>query len=171
MYVTEPENCPFAKHVWHLRTHLCPADEYFLSRLPIVETRLAQGGVRLAAILNRLFSAKSNSQRLAFLWSCPVDFPRLAFVLICKDMNKSSLTWSPRKWSILYPRFKDGDIAKTCRNRTQLSVLKRKNCNYENKECPSRAAIITYRTFLRLEDAQESWPFFCTLNSIFENWL
>jgi hypothetical protein len=34
-------------------------DEYFLSRLPIVETRLAQGGVRLAAILNRLFNGKS----------------------------------------------------------------------------------------------------------------
>ncbi|RDX97378.1 Endonuclease 4, partial [Mucuna pruriens] len=28
-------------------------DEYFLSRLPIVEKRLAQGGLRLAAILNR----------------------------------------------------------------------------------------------------------------------
>lgn len=35
------------------------ADEYFFSRLPIVETRLAQGGVRLAAILNRLFSGKN----------------------------------------------------------------------------------------------------------------
>ncbi|KAK2383064.1 endonuclease [Trifolium repens] len=32
-------------------------DEYFLSRLPIVERRLAQGGVRLAAILNRIFTA------------------------------------------------------------------------------------------------------------------
>lgn len=41
------------------------ADEYFLSRLPIVETRLAQAGVRLAAILNRLFDTKSASQRLA----------------------------------------------------------------------------------------------------------
>ncbi|KAF7803531.1 endonuclease 4 [Senna tora] len=30
-------------------------DEYFLSRLPIVEKRLAQGGVRLAATLNRIF--------------------------------------------------------------------------------------------------------------------
>ncbi|KAG2323689.1 hypothetical protein Bca52824_006417 [Brassica carinata] len=29
-------------------------DEYFLSRLPIVEKRLAQGGIRLAAILNQL---------------------------------------------------------------------------------------------------------------------
>ncbi|KAG0565827.1 hypothetical protein KC19_7G016800 [Ceratodon purpureus] len=37
------------------------ADEYFLSRLPIVESRLAQGGVRLAAILNRLFGANSTS--------------------------------------------------------------------------------------------------------------
>lgn len=35
-------------------------DEYFLSRLPIVEKRLAQGGVRLAAILNRLFGANST---------------------------------------------------------------------------------------------------------------
>ncbi|KAG0558128.1 hypothetical protein M758_10G005900 [Ceratodon purpureus] len=43
------------------------ADEYFLSRLPIVESRLAQGGVRLAAILNRLFSAKRSSHRLTFL--------------------------------------------------------------------------------------------------------
>lgn len=30
-------------------------DDYFLSRMPIVERRLAQGGVRLAAILNRIF--------------------------------------------------------------------------------------------------------------------
>ncbi|XP_076951187.1 endonuclease 2-like [Bidens hawaiensis] len=30
-------------------------DEYFLSRLPIVNMRLAQGGVRLAADLNRIF--------------------------------------------------------------------------------------------------------------------
>ncbi|CAM8881675.1 unnamed protein product [Rhodiola kirilowii] len=30
-------------------------DEYFLSRLPIVYQRLAQGGVRLASILNRVF--------------------------------------------------------------------------------------------------------------------
>lgn len=33
------------------------SDEYFLSRLPIVETRLAQGGVRLAASLNRIFAS------------------------------------------------------------------------------------------------------------------
>ncbi|KAF5751918.1 Endonuclease 2 2 isoform 1 [Tripterygium wilfordii] len=31
-------------------------DDYFLSRLPIVKLRLAQGGVRLAATLNRIFS-------------------------------------------------------------------------------------------------------------------
>ncbi|RZS22811.1 hypothetical protein BHM03_00055630 [Ensete ventricosum] len=30
-------------------------DDYFLTRLPIVEKRLAQGGVRLAAVLNRIF--------------------------------------------------------------------------------------------------------------------
>ncbi|CAK9159498.1 unnamed protein product [Ilex paraguariensis] len=30
-------------------------DDYFLSRLPIVNMRLAQGGVRLAATLNRVF--------------------------------------------------------------------------------------------------------------------
>ncbi|XP_050891517.1 endonuclease 4-like [Lathyrus oleraceus] len=35
-------------------------DEYFLSRLPIVEKRLAQGGVRLAAILNRIFTSKTG---------------------------------------------------------------------------------------------------------------
>ncbi|XP_010434155.1 PREDICTED: endonuclease 5 isoform X2 [Camelina sativa] len=33
-------------------------DDYFLSRLPVVEKRLAQGGIRLAATLNRIFSAK-----------------------------------------------------------------------------------------------------------------
>ncbi|KAK4491680.1 hypothetical protein RD792_002446 [Penstemon davidsonii] len=32
-------------------------DDYFLTRLPVVEQRLAQGGVRLAAILNSIFSA------------------------------------------------------------------------------------------------------------------
>ncbi|XP_027191689.1 endonuclease 4-like isoform X8 [Cicer arietinum] len=36
-------------------------DEYFLSRLPIVEKRLAQGGVRLAAILNRIFTSNKAS--------------------------------------------------------------------------------------------------------------
>jgi len=34
------------------------ADEYFLSRFPIVNLRLAQGGVRLAAALNRIFNTK-----------------------------------------------------------------------------------------------------------------
>ncbi|GMJ08454.1 endonuclease 4 [Hibiscus trionum] len=31
-------------------------DDYFLSRLPVVEKRLAQGGIRLAKVLNQLFS-------------------------------------------------------------------------------------------------------------------
>ena len=31
------------------------ADDYFLSRRPVVNLRLAQGGVRLAATLNRIF--------------------------------------------------------------------------------------------------------------------
>ncbi|KAL1201810.1 Endonuclease 5 [Cardamine amara subsp. amara] len=35
-------------------------DDYFLSRLPVVEKRLAQGGIRLAATLNRIFSAKAK---------------------------------------------------------------------------------------------------------------
>jgi len=34
------------------------ADDYFLSRLPIVNMRLAQAGVRLADILNRVFEKK-----------------------------------------------------------------------------------------------------------------
>ncbi|KAJ4703397.1 Endonuclease [Melia azedarach] len=33
-------------------------DDYFLSRLPVVEKRLAQGGIRLAATLNRLFASQ-----------------------------------------------------------------------------------------------------------------
>ncbi|XP_042498375.1 endonuclease 4-like [Macadamia integrifolia] len=33
-------------------------DDYFLSRWPIVEKRLAQGGVRLAATLNRIFTSQ-----------------------------------------------------------------------------------------------------------------
>ncbi|KAG2689808.1 hypothetical protein I3760_09G156700 [Carya illinoinensis] len=33
-------------------------DDYFLSRLPIVEKRLAQGGIRLAATLNRVFTSQ-----------------------------------------------------------------------------------------------------------------
>ncbi|GAB4831282.1 Endonuclease 4 [Ancistrocladus abbreviatus] len=33
-------------------------DDYFLSRLPIVEKRLAQGGIRLAGTLNRIFASK-----------------------------------------------------------------------------------------------------------------
>ncbi|POO03671.1 S1/P1 nuclease [Trema orientale] len=35
-------------------------DEYFLSRLPVVEKKLAKGGVRLAATLNRIFSYKAK---------------------------------------------------------------------------------------------------------------
>ncbi|KAK9267770.1 hypothetical protein L1049_010204 [Liquidambar formosana] len=33
-------------------------DDYFLSRLPVVEKRLAQSGVRLAATLNRIFASQ-----------------------------------------------------------------------------------------------------------------
>lgn len=35
-------------------------DEYFLSRLPVVEKRLAQAGVRLAATLNRVFASQAK---------------------------------------------------------------------------------------------------------------
>ncbi|KAJ4831391.1 Endonuclease 4 [Turnera subulata] len=35
-------------------------DDYFLSRLPIVEKRIAQGGVRLAATLNRIFDSQTR---------------------------------------------------------------------------------------------------------------
>ncbi|XP_022724260.1 endonuclease 4-like isoform X2 [Durio zibethinus] len=38
-------------------------DDYFLSRLPIVEKRLAQGGIRLAAVLNRLFKSEVKIAR------------------------------------------------------------------------------------------------------------
>ncbi|XP_020088057.1 endonuclease 2-like [Ananas comosus] len=33
-------------------------DDYFLSRLPVIEKRIAQAGVRLATLLNRIFSRK-----------------------------------------------------------------------------------------------------------------
>ncbi|KAK1685976.1 hypothetical protein QYE76_046824 [Lolium multiflorum] len=36
-------------------------DEYFFKALPVVQKRIAQGGVRLAAILNRIFSGNSSS--------------------------------------------------------------------------------------------------------------
>jgi hypothetical protein len=39
-------------------------DHYFYSRLPIVNQQLAKGGVRLAAVLNRLFSKGSASTSL-----------------------------------------------------------------------------------------------------------
>ncbi|GER27183.1 endonuclease [Striga asiatica] len=35
-------------------------DDYFLSRLPVVEKRLAQGAVRLAALLNKIFSGHKS---------------------------------------------------------------------------------------------------------------
>lgn len=38
-------------------------DDYFLSRLPIVEKQLAKGGVRLAATLNRIFNSKEDYSR------------------------------------------------------------------------------------------------------------
>lgn len=37
------------------------ADDYFLSRLPIVEKRIAQAGVRLASILNRVFASPKQA--------------------------------------------------------------------------------------------------------------
>ncbi|XP_072980065.1 endonuclease 2-like [Typha angustifolia] len=37
-------------------------DDYFFSRLPVVEKRIAQAGVRLATLLNRIFSAKDEMQ-------------------------------------------------------------------------------------------------------------
>ncbi|KAI5010348.1 hypothetical protein ZWY2020_012485 [Hordeum vulgare] len=37
-------------------------DEYFFKALPVVQKRIAQGGVRLAAILNRIFSGKNDDR-------------------------------------------------------------------------------------------------------------
>ncbi|KAH9796782.1 Endonuclease 4 [Citrus sinensis] len=39
-------------------------DDYFLTRLPIVEKRLAQSGIRLAATLNRIFSSQIKIAQL-----------------------------------------------------------------------------------------------------------
>jgi len=36
------------------------ADDYFFSRLPIVETQLARGRVRLAGTLNRIFNSTGS---------------------------------------------------------------------------------------------------------------
>ncbi|URE29816.1 S1/P1 Nuclease [Musa troglodytarum] len=41
-------------------------DEYFHTRLPIVEKRLAQGGVRLAAVLNHIFQEVNSMGRFLF---------------------------------------------------------------------------------------------------------
>jgi Mg2+/citrate symporter len=38
------------------------ADDYFFAALPVVQKRIAQGGVRLAAILNKIFGGKSRLQ-------------------------------------------------------------------------------------------------------------
>jgi len=37
------------------RTTFWYADDYFFTRYPVVEKRLAQAGIRLALILNRIF--------------------------------------------------------------------------------------------------------------------
>jgi hypothetical protein len=37
-------------------------DDYFFAALPVVQKRIAQGGVRLAAILNKLFGGNSKLQ-------------------------------------------------------------------------------------------------------------
>jgi len=39
------------------------ADDYFESRLPIVSRRIAQGGVRLAMFLNRIFGHHNRAVR------------------------------------------------------------------------------------------------------------
>lgn len=46
----------FVRYISYCLTFSVTTDDYFLSRLPVVEKRLAQGGVRLAAILNRIFA-------------------------------------------------------------------------------------------------------------------
>ncbi|KAK7306925.1 hypothetical protein VNO77_39559 [Canavalia gladiata] len=48
------------------------ADEYFLSRLPIVTLRIAQAGVRLAASLNRIFDTKDVAVMISTV--CTVFF-------------------------------------------------------------------------------------------------
>lgn len=47
----------------YLAFHVCAnvhpfflADDYFYSRWPVVESRLVKGGIRLATVLNRIFS-------------------------------------------------------------------------------------------------------------------
>ncbi|XP_057853979.2 endonuclease 4 isoform X1 [Cryptomeria japonica] len=43
------------------------SDDYFLSRLPIVEKQLAKGAVRLAATLNHIFSSKMVDRQIAII--------------------------------------------------------------------------------------------------------
>ncbi|RZR99356.1 hypothetical protein BHM03_00028876 [Ensete ventricosum] len=40
------------------------ADDYFFSRLPVVEKRIAQAGVRLASLLNRVFRRTEEEEVL-----------------------------------------------------------------------------------------------------------
>jgi hypothetical protein len=40
------------------------ADDYYFTRYPVVERRLAQGGVRLAMILNSIFDKKVDTMPL-----------------------------------------------------------------------------------------------------------
>ncbi|KAK1301855.1 Endonuclease 2 [Acorus calamus] len=43
------------------------ADEYFFSRLPVMEKRIAQAGVRLAVLLNRIFNA-TEAERMTKIY-------------------------------------------------------------------------------------------------------
>ncbi|WZZ46706.1 hypothetical protein YC2023_042965 [Brassica napus] len=69
-------------------------DDYFLSRLPIVEKRIAQGGIRLAATLNRIFSPKPSFSNLEDFWyDLPVS--RLKYNALASGLLGSLLMKSP----------------------------------------------------------------------------
>ncbi|KAK3004235.1 hypothetical protein RJ639_020213 [Escallonia herrerae] len=101
-------------------------DDYFLSRLPVVEKRLAQGGVRLAAILNSIFSSRTSL--LSLFSPCLVLFLGLAFIpvpcvqawskeghiMTCRIAQKLLEPEAAHAVQMLLPDYVDGDLSALC---------------------------------------------------------
>ncbi|CAL9153961.1 unnamed protein product [Musa hybrid cultivar] len=86
-------------------------DEYFLTRLPIVEKRLAQGGVRLAAVLNRIFVPLQPSHLrmpVAQSWS------KEGHILTCRIAQELFQPEAVEAVKSLLPNYANGDLSSLC---------------------------------------------------------
>ncbi|KAK4399066.1 Endonuclease 1 [Sesamum angolense] len=97
----------------------CSTDDYFLSRLPVVEDRLAQAGVRLAALLNSIFSVPWSKEGHAM--TCKIAQVNLAPFLTIpayrqKQVAADDMLEPEAKHAVqmLLPDYVNGDLSALC---------------------------------------------------------